>query len=169
MTRQSRRWRPRHATRGWPGRTGPSPSSWSGPGATPTSSRSSARRRGTWPTGPSLITADEVARSLPLAIAELDDGFFRVRAGRTTDLERLYLRAMAELGAGPVRSAEVAALLHRTTNALGPTRDNLIKRSLCYSPRRGDIEFTVPLFDEFMKRWIPTLATGAGVGLSSLE
>jgi len=107
--------------------------------------------------GPSLISTDEVRRSLPIAIAELDDGFFRVRAGRTTDLERAYLRAMAELGAGPVRSAEVAALLGRTTNALGPTRDTLIKRSLCYSPRRGEIEFTVPLFDEFMKRWIPAL------------
>ncbi len=105
--------------------------------------------------GPTLITADEVRRSLPVAMAELDEGFFRVRAGRTNDLERAYLRAMAELGSGPVRSAEVAALLGRTTNALGPTRDHLIKRSLCYSPRRGEIEFTVPLFDEFMKRWLP--------------
>ena len=58
-----------------------------------------------------MITADDVERSIPVATAELDDGFFRVRTGRTSDPERAYLRAMAELGPGPVRSGEVAALL----------------------------------------------------------
>jgi hypothetical protein len=79
----------------------------------------------------------------------------RVRAGRITSGERAYLRAMAELGPGPVKSADVAALLGTTTNMLSLIRDNLIKRAMCYSPRRGQIDFTVPLFDEFMKRWIP--------------
>jgi AAA ATPase domain len=105
--------------------------------------------------GPDEITLDEVERSLPVAFAELDDGFFRVRAGKTNDTERLYLRAMAELGSGAVRSADVARLLGRTSQALAPTRDALIKRALCYAPRWGEIEFTVPMFDEFMKRWIP--------------
>jgi hypothetical protein len=105
--------------------------------------------------GPDEITLDEVQRSLPVAFAELDDGFFRVRAGKTNDTERLYLRAMAELGSGAVRSADVARLLGRTSQALAPTRDALIKRALCYAPRWGEIEFTVPMFDEFMKRWIP--------------
>jgi AAA ATPase domain len=105
--------------------------------------------------GPRRITADDVDRSIPVATAELDDGFFRVRIGRTSDLERSYLRAMAELGSGPARSGDVAALLGKTAPALGPTRDGLIKRSLCYSPRWGEIDFTVPLFDAFMKRWIP--------------
>jgi hypothetical protein len=107
--------------------------------------------------GNSRITLDEVERSIPVAIAELDDGFFRVRAGRTNDTERLYLRAMAELGPGTVKSADVAALLGKRTNALAPTRDVLIKRALCFSPRFGEIDFTVPMFDEFMKRWIPSL------------
>jgi hypothetical protein len=105
------------------------------------------------------ILADDVARSIPLALAELDDGFFRVRTGRTNDTERLYLRAMADLGPGPVKSAAVAERLRKTTNALAPTRDSLIKRAICYSPRWGEIDFTVPLFDEFMKRWIPSLPT----------
>jgi hypothetical protein len=106
--------------------------------------------------GPSLITADDVERSIAVATAELDDGFFRVRTGRTTDPERAYLRAMAELGAGPARSGDVATLLGKKTTALGPTRDGLIKKALCYSPRYGEIDFTVPLFDGFMRRWIPT-------------
>ena len=109
--------------------------------------------------GTEVITADDVERSIPVATAELDDGFFRVRTGRTSDPERAYLRAMAELGPGPVRSAEVAALLKRKTTALGPTRDGLLKKALCYSPRWGEIDFTVPMFDGFMKRWIPDLRT----------
>jgi len=105
--------------------------------------------------GPDRITADDVRRCIPVATAELDDGFFRVRAGRTNDTERRYLRAMAELGPGPVRSADVAALLGKRPSALGPTRDSLIKRAICYSPRWGEIDFTVPMFDQFMKRWMP--------------
>lgn len=108
--------------------------------------------------GPHLITEDDVVRSIPVATAELDDGFFRVRTGRTSDPERAYLRAMAELGPGPVRSGDVATLLGKRTSALGPTRDRLLKKALCYSPRYGEIDFTVPLFDSFMRRWIPDLA-----------
>jgi len=101
------------------------------------------------------ISADDVERSIPVAVAQLDDGFFRVRVGRTNDSERAYLRAMAELGPGPVRSGAVAQLLGTSTQALGPTRDNLLRRAICYSPRRGEIDFTVPMFDDYMKRWMP--------------
>ncbi len=107
--------------------------------------------------GPEVITAEDVGRSIPVATAELDDGFFRVRTGRTSDPERAYLRAMAELGPGPAHSGDVAALLRKKTTSLGPTREGLIRKALCYSPRWGEIDFTVPMFDEFMKRWIPDL------------
>ena len=111
-------------------------------------------------TGPTSITLDDVERSIPVALAELDDGFFRVRTGRTSDPERSYLRAMAELGPGPVKSGDVARLLGRTSASLGPTRDDLLRKALCYSPRWGEIQFTVPLFDEFLKRWIPSFLHG---------
>jgi hypothetical protein len=107
--------------------------------------------------GPDVITVDDVIRSIPVATAELDDGFFRVRTGRTSDPERAYLRAMAEHGPGPVKSADVASLLGRKMTAMGPTREGLIRKAVCYSPRWGEIDFTVPLFDQFMKRWIPNL------------
>lgn len=117
-----------------------------------------------WDTAPGsdVITADDVERSLPLATAELDDGFFRVRAGRTNDGERLYLRAMAELGPGPVRSGGVAELLGTTAQALAPVRDALIKRAICYSPRRGEIDYTVPMFGGYMKRMVPVLTPRRG-------
>jgi hypothetical protein len=109
--------------------------------------------------GPDTITLGDVERSIPVATAELDDGFFRVRTGRTSNPERAYLRAMAELSPGPVRSGEVAALLGKKATALGPTRDNLIRKAVCYSPRWGEIDFTVPMFDRFMRRWIPDLGS----------
>ncbi|MDQ2724227.1 MAG: ATP-binding protein [Actinomycetota bacterium] len=106
--------------------------------------------------GPSSITLDDVERAEPLAVAELDAGFFQVRTGRLSDHERSYLRAMAELGPGPMRSADVSKLLGKKTTTTGPVRDRLLKKGLCYSPRWGELGFTVPMFDQFMKRWIPS-------------
>lgn len=104
--------------------------------------------------GPDTITVEDVRTALPIARDELDTGFFRVRVDRTTDAERAYLRAMASLGGpGPYLSSEVAtALGKQRTSQVGPTRDALIKRGLCYSPRWGEIAFTVPMFDEFVRR-----------------
>ena len=96
--------------------------------------------------GPDEITADDVRRSIPLALAELDDGFFKVRAGASTAAERRYMLAMAQLGPGPVRTAEVAKTLGREPSALTPIRESLLKRSLCFVPERGRIDFTVPMF-----------------------
>ena len=104
--------------------------------------------------GPDVISADDFERSVPLSIAKLDDSFFSVRAAGSTPAERVYMRAMARLGRGPVRTADVAKSLGTTQTALSPVRDRLIKRAMCYSPRRGEIAFTVPLFDDFMERWI---------------
>ena len=108
-----------------------------------------------WATRPPTISLDDVERSIPVATAELDDGFFRVRIGRTGNPERAYLRAMGELGPGPNRSSESRRCWGRRRRPSGPTRDGLIKKALCYSPRWGEIDFTVPMFDAFMRRWIP--------------
>ena len=102
--------------------------------------------------GPEEITPTDVDAAIPIATDELDTGFFRVRIDRTTDTERTYLSAMASLGAGPYASGEVAAAMGKTTTQVGPHRDALIKRGLCYSPRHGIIDFTVPMFDRFIRR-----------------
>ncbi|MDH3571499.1 MAG: ATP-binding protein, partial [Gemmatimonadota bacterium] len=102
--------------------------------------------------GPDEITLADVDAAIPIAINEHDTGFFRVRIDRTTDTERAYLAAMASLGAGPYGSGEVAAAMGKTTTQVGPHRDTLIKRGLCYSPRHGIIAFTVPMFDQFVRR-----------------
>lgn len=88
---------------------------------------------------------------------KLDAGFFKVRHNRTTELESAYLRAMAELGPNPQRAATVAKLLDRTSQQCGPTRATLIQKGLLYTPEHGYAAFTVPQFDKYMKRVIPTL------------
>ncbi|MDE2691288.1 MAG: ATP-binding protein [Acidobacteriota bacterium] len=102
--------------------------------------------------GPVEITATDVDSAVTTAVDELDTGFFRVRIDRTTDSEREYLVAMASLGEGPYASGRVAATMGRDTPGVGPVRDKLIKKGLCYSPRWGEIDFTVPLFDDFVRR-----------------
>jgi hypothetical protein len=101
------------------------------------------------------ITHDDVVTASREAMASLDEGFFRVRFDRLTPSERMYLRAMAELGPGPHRSGDVAAILGRKVTSLGPTRSQLIAKGMIWSPGHGDTAFTVPLFDEFMKRIMP--------------
>jgi hypothetical protein len=102
----------------------------------------------------SPITAQDVKQATITAIAALDASFFRVRFDRLTPLEKRYLRAMAELGPGPHRSGDIADQLDREVTSLGPTRSQLIVKGMIWSPSHGDTAFTVPLFDEFMKRTI---------------
>lgn len=94
------------------------------------------------------------------ATAELDASFFRARFDRLTPSERHYLRAMAERGAGPHRSGEVAETLGRSVRAVAPTRAKLIAKGMVYSPAHGDTAFTVPLFDDYLRRVLPFDADG---------
>lgn len=110
----------------------------------------------TWDIAPSSpITPHDVASATDEAVAALDESFFRVRFDRLTPAEKRYLRAMAELGAGPHRSGDIADQLGRLVNSLGPIRASLIGKGMIWSPTHGDTAFTVPLFDEFMKRIMP--------------
>lgn len=106
--------------------------------------------------GPDTLGPSDVEGAIPIAISELDTGFFRTRLARTTDGERSYLLAMAKLGHGPYNSSAVAKALGRTTAQAGPVRDSLIKRGLIYSPRWGRLCFTVPMFDEYVIRTLDT-------------
>ena len=79
-----------------------------------------------------------------------------MRYDRLTPSERNFLRAMAELGPGHQRTSDIAQVLSVKLASLGPVRAKLIKKGMIYSPSHGEMAFTVPLFDQFMKRAIPT-------------
>lgn len=103
----------------------------------------------------SPITETDVDIASKQALAALDESFFRVRFDRLTPTQKSYLRAMAELGPGPHRSGDIADKLKRKVTALAPLRNELIGKGMIWSPNHGDTAFTVPLFDEFMKRIMP--------------
>jgi len=105
----------------------------------------------------SPIDRADVANASIAALAELDSSFFRVRFDRLSPAEKRYLRAMAELGPGPHRSGNIAERLGVKVESVAPTRNSLIRKGMVYSPAHGDTAFTVPLFDAFMRRIIPTM------------
>jgi GTPase SAR1 family protein len=105
----------------------------------------------------SPISLGAVRAANVTVIQRLDESFFRVRFDRLTPRERDYLRAMAELGAGPHRSGDIADVLGVNVHSVAPLRSGLIRKGMIFSPAHGDTAFTVPLFDEFMKRIIPEL------------
>ena len=115
-----------------------------------------------WEVAPeSPISEDDVSIAGLAAVAELDASFFRVRFDQLAPSEKRYLRAMAELGPGPHRSGDIADQLGVKVTTVAPTRNGLIRKGMLYSPSHGDTAFTVPLFDEFLKRVIPDVPTRA--------
>ncbi|MDP1920060.1 MAG: ATP-binding protein [Myxococcales bacterium] len=100
----------------------------------------------------SPITLADVKLAAKAAVERLDAGFFKVRVDRLTPREREYMSAMASLGPGPHRSGDIAACLEKKVSAVAPLRDGLIKKGMIYSPKHGETAFTVPMFDDFLKR-----------------
>tara|TARA_Y100000815_G_scaffold233684_1_gene225310 strand:- start:317 stop:1390 length:1074 start_codon:yes stop_codon:yes gene_type:complete len=100
----------------------------------------------------SPITLEDARSAGDRALARLDDGFFRVRFDRLTKAEVDYVKAMASLGRGPYKVNDVAQALGRELRSLGPRRASIIKKGMIYSPSYGDIDFTAPLFDDFLRR-----------------
>jgi len=103
----------------------------------------------------SPIGIEAVEQASVTAIAALDESFYRVRFDRLSPREKKYLRAMAELGPGPDRSGDIATFFGASVSSLAPTRSSLIAKGMIWSPNHGDTAFTVPMFDEFMKRIMP--------------
>jgi hypothetical protein len=101
---------------------------------------------------PPIIDAAVIERATQASINRLDEGFFRVRFDRLTPREKDYMRAMALLGPGPHRSGEIADKLTASVRTVAPVRSSLINKGMIYSPAHGDTGFTVPLFDQYLRR-----------------
>ncbi len=103
----------------------------------------------------SPITYKTIQEATTIVRGRLDENFFRVRFDRLTPKEKNFLRAMANLRTETYRSGDIANELGQKITMLGPVRASLIKKGMVYSPAHGELAFTVPLFDEFMRRAIP--------------
>lgn len=112
----------------------------------------------------SPIKASDAIEASKRAVEALDESFFKVRFERLTERQQQYARAMAEFGDEPANSTAVANLLGLTVKQAAPIRDEVIKKGMAYSPKRGLVAFTVPKFDEYMKRVMPGFQSGKNQG-----
>jgi hypothetical protein len=104
--------------------------------------------------GPS-IRRDAVRRAAPAVQRRMDSDFFGPSFKPLSPREKNYLRSMAHLGSGPRRSSDIADSMDAKITALGPLRARLIKQGLLYSPAHGLMAFTMPGYDDFMRRTMP--------------
>ncbi|MBP1862200.1 hypothetical protein [Rhizobium herbae] len=98
------------------------------------------------------ITFEDIDHSYAETLALLDEGFFRVRIDRLTKSEIQFVKTMSSLGDGPYAMADVARAMDRSLSSLGPSRASIIAKGMIYSTDHGFLDFTVPLFADFMRR-----------------
>jgi hypothetical protein len=78
--------------------------------------------------------------------------FFGTRFQLATDAEQRYLAATASLGTAPYRSVDIArAYGAKDQRGVSIHRERLIQKGLIWAPRRGQLDFTVPLFAEYLR------------------
>ena len=100
----------------------------------------------------SPITEEDVRLAAPRAYQELVHSFFQPRYRRATPAERRYLHALADLNTETATSADVAtALGHKNAAKASPQREGLLNKGLVYAPERGQIAFTVPQMDRYLR------------------
>lgn len=100
----------------------------------------------------SPITLDDVDAVREIVTDSLARNFFGIRFQMATDAEQRYLAAMAAVGAAPYKSSDVARTFGaRDQRGVSVHRESLIDKGLIWSPRRGQLDFTVPLFAEYVR------------------
>ncbi len=100
----------------------------------------------------SPISSDDVEAVDDIVKDTLARNFFGTRFQMATDTEQRYLAAMADLGEGPYRVGKVAQRYGaRDQRGVSVRRDALIDKGLIWSPRRGQVDFTVPLFADYLR------------------
>jgi len=99
----------------------------------------------------SPITSADVSDVRETVQDKLASSFFGPRLELATEAEQRYLAAMASLPEAPCRTPEVARRFGvHDQRSVSAHRDALIQKGLVWSPRRGQVDFTVPLFREFL-------------------
>jgi hypothetical protein len=100
----------------------------------------------------STINSNDVAAAKPYVIEHFDRNFYRLRTERITDRERAYVVAMANLEPSARTSSAVARALGKSTSQLSVVRESLIRKGVIAAPAHGQVEFTVPGYDEYLLR-----------------
>ena len=101
----------------------------------------------------SPITAKDVKGAARDVEERLDRNFFAVRLDRISELERRFLRVMADVPGGDERPiSAIAKAMGRSANSLSMLRRSLIRKGVLYSSTPGMVSYTVPQFGAYLKR-----------------
>lgn len=85
-------------------------------------------------------------------INALDASFFKVRHDRASEKELEFMKAMVKCGVLPCPTSQVAKIMGGSYNRVAPIRAQLIHKGFIYATNRGEISFTVPQFEQYLKR-----------------
>lgn len=99
-----------------------------------------------------FIDVSDVEKNTGLFLEALDNGFFRSRYERCSDSEKAFIFSMVTCGNLPCNIGNVSKKLGKEGKAVSPVRAKLIDKGVIYSTRYGELDFTVPEFDGFVKR-----------------
>lgn len=103
------------------------------------------------------IGISAVNQAEPIFYEVLDAGFFSVRYERCTHREKNFMTAMVKCGSLPCSISNVAKIMKKDVRTVSPARAQLINKGMIYATRYGEIDFTVPQFDSFVRRSNPKL------------
>lgn len=101
------------------------------------------------------ISLETVESNVLATNNKLDAGFFQVRYDRCTQTEKSFMAAMVKCGGLPCTIAHVAQQMKRKPGSISPLRAQLLSKGLIYATSHGEIDFTVPQFESFIRRVYP--------------
>lgn len=100
----------------------------------------------------SNIDITSVQEAYPVFEKSLDDSFFKVRYDRATPKEKEFMLAMVECGELPCTIAQIASKMNTNVKSISPLRAQLIYKGFIYATSYGEVDFTVPQFNKYLKR-----------------
>ena len=99
-----------------------------------------------------IIDIASVREANQLFEKSLDESFFKVRYDRATPKEKDFMVAMVECGELPCTISQIAINMKTGVQSISPVRGQLIFKGFIYATGYGEVDFTVPQFDKYLKR-----------------
>ena len=99
-----------------------------------------------------IIQKINIEKSVDEFFEILDIGFFRVRYERCSDGEKKFIFAMVKCGELPCTISNIGKQLDKKVRTISPTRAQLINKGIIFPVRHSELDFTVPEFDNYIRR-----------------
>lgn len=99
-----------------------------------------------------FVDISDVDNNIDNFLQALDDGFFKSRYERCSDMEKSFVFAMVQCGELPCTISNISKYIGKSGKSISPIRAKLIDKGIIYSTKHGELDFTVPEFDGFVKR-----------------